>query len=952
MRHQPSLGIRAKVLILTLLPATTVTLLLVLYFSLSQTQYLEESLNDRGMAIVRQLAPACEYGVFSGNHDILKPLADAILQEMDVRAVLIRSNSGRISVTTGKIMSVAALLDKKSLLVTQAISNDGKSNIFQAPIMQTELALDSVLDMSAQLTNNKNERPNKNIRILGWVSVELTRDRTAHRQLEIWRNTSLIALSILILSAFMAIRLGRSITRPIRQLKDAVNALEVGNLDMQVNTGASAELLALENGINNMALALRDSRDELQNRIEQATQELRTTLKDLGVRNQELDVARRDAESANRTKSVFLANISHEIRTPLNGVLGFLTLLAKTSIDSTQREFIEKIDKSTRMLLSLLNDILDFSKIEVGKLNIITTDFNLRELLDESVYLSIPDAHSKGLGLVVIVNDNTPTRLSGGADRISQIIKNLVSNAVKFTNSGEITVAADTQQPSANAMLLRICVADTGIGIAPQDCARLFLPFSQLDAGMNRRFGGTGLGLAISKSLAELMGGTIIVDSVAGKGTRFMVTLPVTLGQLSITEQTRMSILRGRHVLVLSPHQQIHRSLTGTMQHLGMLTEHATSGAEAIAIWHSTIDKNITFDAIIIDGKLASHEITIFLDEISVTHNYDACSIIHLQDGNPTNQTNNTIAYTFDGQLSRPPLSTEVTNLLCRLLSGMKDRRCKQRSQLTQSTLNSSITSPIIRVLLADDNLINRQFLATWLQQYQVLVHEAEDGEDAIHACKYEHFDLILLDLHMPHVDGIEAATHIREAGYIATTTPIIVITADATDEAKHRIDNSVINDVLIKPVEESQLFQLMRKWCPRFSSIAPEPRMVADNSDMPVQDSIVDKILGLRLASGKVDLWQWSLSTLADRLPSQIAQLQKDVALTNTTAIRELTHTIIGAASYCGAIAIARIAAELNHAAHAHDIQLMQHMLAELVQEHARFISWMQHQDDALSQV
>lgn len=601
--------------------------------------------------------------------------------------------------------------------------------------------------------------------------------RTHDFQRQTWINSVLVALAVIILSVFLAKRMGRSLTGPITVLEKAVNEIENGNLDIFIDTGVSGELKSLESGINNMASALKLSRTDLQQRVDKATSDLRKTLQVLEQRNIELDTARKDAESANRAKSSFLANTSHEIRTPLNGIFGFLLLLSKTSLTSIQQEFVDKIKCSGNILLSLLNDVLDFSQLEISRMRLSEQDFNLRDLLDESIGVCIVNAKNKGLQIKLIVEPDLPGCIHADAGRVAQVMRNLVSNAIKFTAKGRIEIRAGYLLSDTNPQL-QICVTDSGIGLSEQDLQRLFKPFAQIETAMKRSQEGSGLGLVISKSLVELMGGVIDVESTAGRGSRFCFTLPLKPCQ-STTQQSKLE---------KTVQQPVH---------------------------------------------------------------------------SPGGQHN-----------------------------------------------------PLL-VLLADDNSINRSFLSTWLKQTGAHVVEAINGKDALECCRQVNFDLILMDLHMPEMDGLEAATLIRQNQIASRHSPIIAITADVTNHTKQRIADSEINDYIVKPLSEDQLSTIIQVWGPsqattQRSEGQTEIRQPAVNGD----DSVVNRKQGLRLASGNTKLWTSSLHTLAERLPGQVEELKKANTDCNYQQLSEIAHSISGASAYCGANDLQRAASRLEELA------------------------------------
>lgn len=927
-------GIKRKVLIVAVLPAATATILLTLFFSISQTRDLQQSLKDRGLVIVQQLSPASEYGVYSGNSEFLHPVVDALMQEADVRSVVIRDAGNDVLVKSGPDALATSALDAKSAKSLALQSDDGNSWVFQTPIFQTEL---SVIDpfYTEQFGNRDYQAQlKKTDQILGWVSVELSNGRTLENQARLRINTGLIALLVLLLSAVLAQRLGRNITEPILLLNNAVDEIKGGKFDIEVSTGGKDELQSLQSGINTMAVALKNSRANLEDQVNQATQEMRNAIGIVEKRNQELEAARKEAESSNKAKSSFLANISHEIRTPLNGIQGFHMLLAKTALDNTQQDYVSKIEKSTNTLLSLLNDLLDLSQLEVAQLSIKESVFNIRELLDESIYLGLPEAQKKGLEIIVIIEPEVPRRFVGAANRIAQVVKNLVSNAVKFTSLGEVVVRAKYIDSTTVKKTLEISVSDTGIGIVESDLERLFLPFAQIDTGRDRRYSGAGLGLAITKSLVEVMHGKISVTSEAGKGSCFTINLPLMIDSSSASSDSFYDeALKDKRVLVVSPNENIADSLVKTLAHWNLTITAAENAEEAVSSLRSNIAQDNRYHVVLIDAMLLINDIKHILKVISNLSDANSIHLVLLDRSDSHSRTDIGIHQAFAVILPRPARYETLVNSLYELLGDSK--------ALIEDGKTSNIQLKPMRVLLADDNAINREFFVTWLQQLGVRVDEVADGGEAVACCRQIAYDLVLMDLHMPVLDGFEAATRIRESGHDTLKTPIIAVTADATDKTKAKIRRSALDGYLIKPFTEDQLLQMIETWCPKYLPSNQSTKPISDEFNLSCEDQFVDAELGLKLASGNKELWYSSLQTLVARLPIEQAELSHAIDNGDLLLVQQIAHRIIGGAAYCGASPLEGITAQLERAADNQEMQSVQEIFAQMCDHIGNLHHW-----------
>ena len=357
--------------------------------------------------------------------------------------------------------------------------------------------------------------------MLGYVALELDLKSVRLQQYKEIFISSVMMLFCIGIALIFGWRLMRDVTGPIRNMVNTVDRIRRGQLDSRVEGFMLGELDMLKNGINSMAMSLAAYHEEMQHNVDQATSDLRETLEQMEIQNVELDLAKKRAQEAARIKSEFLANMSHELRTPLNGVIGFTRLTLKTDLNATQRDHLTTIERSANNLLAIINDVLDFSKLEAGKLILESIPFLLRTSLDEVVTLLAHSAHDKGLELTLNIKNNVPDNVIGDPLRLQQIVTNLVGNAIKFTEHGNIDVLVEQRAISNSRVQIEIQIHDTGIGIPERDQSRLFQAFRQADASISRRHGGTGLGLVITQRLVKEMGGDISFHSQPNRGSTF-----------------------------------------------------------------------------------------------------------------------------------------------------------------------------------------------------------------------------------------------------------------------------------------------------------------------------------------------------------------------------------------------------------------------------------------------
>ena len=686
------LGIRAKVLLLALLPATVSALLLGGYQLLTATQALQQALDERGQAIVDQLAPAAEYAVFSGHTPVLEQLAQAVLREQDVIGVTIRAADNQVLVQR-----------------TQAGGGQAEDAAFQGRTFTALIRRTAIPVTEAFTTEPTAPGPS----ILGRVEVVLSTQATAQRQQAVIRTSLLLLLGCLGIAGAVGGALGRQITTPILRLETTVHRLQEGDLATRLEVRSTGELGNLETGVNAMAAALQASHRDLEQRIALATQELRAALAERASRHRELEEAHRQAKQAARVKAEFLANMSHEIRTPLHGVIGFISLLTQTALSATQSTSVNALQTAANSLLITINSILDFSKLEAGKVILAQQPFALRETLTAAVQLFIPMADAKGLALSLDLPPDLPSPVIGDAQRLTQIVGNLVSNAIKFTYRGEVSVAAQRRDAAPGKVGLRLTVRDTGIGIAPEDQPTLFEAFNQIDASTTRQQGGTGLGLAICQQLVALMGGQITVESQAGIGTAFHVTLDFQ-----------------------TPEQQ----------------EPNPSPVDAAGTIPTVLPAAVT-------KELASAG---------------------------EKQERNTV--------SRSGAAAAASH---------------------RQPLTGGAAQPGPRVLVVDDQELNQLLAQLVLEDLHAVVDLASNGWEALAACQRSRYDLILMDVRLPGMDGLATTRAIRQlAGNPNQRIPIIALTADVLHETPEALRAAGMTDILYKPIQAEDLKIRFRHWC------------------------------------------------------------------------------------------------------------------------------------------
>lgn len=633
-----------------------------------------------------------------------------------------------------------------------------------------------------------------------------------------------------------------------------------------------------EAGLFSIAL-MEKSRSQLESEVSGATDELRHNMELIEEQNARLDIARKDAIKASNVKSQFLANMSHEIRTPLNAILGFSKELTNLSLPSGKMEQVHIINTAADNLLTIVNDVLDFSKIEAGKLQINNQPFSPNSLLEEMVTIMSKSAHMKGVEFIFELGP-LPEKLIGDVFRIRQVLNNLLSNAIKFTSSGYINLSVRGQSLLHGIHELEIRVEDTGIGISRKDKNKLFTAFSQLDDSINRSYQGTGLGLVICQELVKLMRGQLTLKSIPGQGSTFTVVIRTNQLSQRYTLSTIPEWLNKR-IVIFDPHPLSRRATARMMKSLGARVH----CVESITYLQSVVGPTDYLFATLPTFKESAREQ--MLEALCV---FEAKKRVLWYSGDEPLTEYTAYIDDFEAQIRMPVTPSK--------LDGLLHGNVQEKISPLQTKLNAL---PRARILAVDDMDMNLKLLDTWLADSPVQLTLSTSGPDSVAKCRAQPFDLILMDVQMPGMDGIQATRLIRQTE-LNGKTPIIAVTAHAFKEEQERLLSSGMEDYLPKPIDFSTLLNAIKRWC-----------QGAENKGMAVPS--LDWQLALKRSNQNKLLAMEMLADFISHLPQAAEAIRREWDARNLKAMQDEVHRLHGACCYTGVPKLQSLVHELESA-------------------------------------
>lgn len=655
----------------------------------------------------------------------------------------------------------------------------------------------------------------------------------------------------------------------------------------------------------------------------------------------------REAEEANRAKSMFLANMSHEIRTPMNAILGFCHLIARTDLDPRQKDYVGKINQAGVSLLRLINDILDFSKNEAGKLTLEANPFDLRNAIANQLQLVANDADARKARVISNIAPDLPHRLNGDELRFNQVVLNLVSNAVKFSENGTVTVGLAPVSEEDGKVEIELTVRDTGIGMTAEQQASLFQSFTQADSSTTRRFGGTGLGLAICRQIVEQMEGSIAVESAPGQGSTFVARMTMAHEEdESVLDAVLPPRIRTLRVLAADDNAASRQVLQGIFAGWQIALDLVASGDEALSAITAADQAGRAYDLVLLDWKMPGMNGMQTIEAMqSLDHDAPLPRTLIVTAYGADSLTPTGTPANVSGVLTKPIAPRALLDTIVELFSHEVE---PGRPVLPDATPMVSDRLRGARVLLVEDNEINREIALELLAQAGLVVDYAENGRvgcDLVHAANGA-YAAVLMDVQMPVMDGIAATRLLRET-WSANVLPIIAMTAHAHEEERQRCFRAGMNDHISKPVEPAALVQTLERWLrpdrtAASAAVAVSPRPApaptlavpaapAAGADLPATLPPFDLPAALRRVNGKASLLRKLIVTFGETYASVGQDLRTQLAGGQTADARRLAHSLKGVAGSLGLSAIHRAAADLERMLAAEETEQASAAIADL---------------------
>ncbi len=868
---------------------------IVVSYLLSQSA--EERVTLEGMNLAETLSDRSRVALLYHSDVDAKYVGDAMLAFPDVLAVGIYDDQQKPLYTTGSNAGEPNS-DLRWPEQLQLVSESSVAWHFAAPVHTGSQKEENSPFLTEELEPE----------LVGYVRLFMGKDSLRKNQREIFKYNLAVSFSLALVLLAILLAITSRVTKPISSLATTMQQARFGAKSAKVvrsDIQGTREVIEIQNAFNDMMDVLHAREEDLR-----ATRDL--------------------ALEAARVKGEFAANVSHELRTPLNGVLGMLELLNDMGLNEKQSEYIEIASGSAESLLSLIDNILDFSKIDSGKLSLEHIEFDLPDLLEEIVLLLSTQAQQKDIDLAYIIDPEIPEKILGDSGRLRQVLINLVGNALKFTERGEVGIEVKLKQIDGYQVSLHFEVFDTGIGMSQEAQDRIFEAFSQADGSITRKYGGTGLGLAISRQLVNLMGGKIGVNSQLGKGSSFWFELVVSGSDQKVVPSLPALQSDNLQVLLVDDSQLNRRYLGQILDTVSVNYDTASDGSLALEKLRLAVASGNPYQLVLLDevmpGMKGSDLVRLIVNDPSLV---SLKVIMMVNRANPTYEV--TKSLNVAGFLSKPVKKRELSGMMVNLLGSGGEQLVISHEQ-EGKTDNRVASFGGRRVLVVEDNRANQQVALGMLERLGCKIDLANNGKEALKLIVRKHFDLVLMDCHMPEMDGYEATAQIRRLETEGSNVNIVAMTANVQQGESDKCLAVGMNDYLAKPLKIDVLKSMLMKWMP-----VTEYRVAGEHEEtaaVPGSEGILDqgvfKALGEQVGVALGTL----INVFIDDMPSYIRSLKDATSVKDASAVADIAHSIKGGAANFGANRLVDVCQQIEDCGRAGDLQDIEGLVAQAISE------------------